>query len=67
VHKLALVLQLEFRADGFDMCLGCPPAYAKRTGYFHARVTGSCKASDLIFARSERPCGWPRRDHVAGR
>ncbi len=49
------------------MGLGCPPADPKRARYFRAGVTGSCKASHLIFARSERPGGWLRRDHVAGR
>ena len=67
MHQFALVLQLEFRADGFDMGLGRPPADPKCAGYFPARVTGSCQASDLILARSERPRGWLRRDHVAGR
>jgi len=49
------------------MGLGCSPTDPKRSRYFHARVTGSCKASYLIFARSERPRGWLRRDQVAGR
>lgn len=66
MHQLALVLQLEFRADGSHMGLGCPPADAKCARDFRARVTGSCKASDLILARSERPCGWRRRDDVTG-